>query len=202
MTQRTKTQKLLTFEEYLTYDDGTDTRYELVDGELVEMPPESQENSNLARFLFVELLKHFPFYLVAHKDTEIEVAGRRARCRLPDLMVHTEESYAALIDAPRATLTRDMPPPALVIEIVSPGTANRVRDYRYKRTEYAAREILEYWIVDAQMQQITICQWVEGQYEDKVFTGATCMESVVIADWALTVKQVFSSANRPELPGE
>ena len=27
------TQKL-TFEEYLTYEDGTDTRYELVDGEL------------------------------------------------------------------------------------------------------------------------------------------------------------------------
>lgn len=30
------TQKL-TFEEYLAYDDGTDTRYELVDGELVPM---------------------------------------------------------------------------------------------------------------------------------------------------------------------
>ncbi|MBW4646100.1 MAG: Uma2 family endonuclease [Goleter apudmare HA4340-LM2] len=199
MTQTTKPQKLLTFEEYLAYDDGTDTRYELVDGELVEMPPESQENSNLARFLFVELLKYFPFYLVAHKDTEIEVAGRRARCRLPDLMVHTEESYAALAGAPRATLTRDMPPPALVIKIVSPGTENRVRDYRYKRTEYAAREILEYWIVDPQMRQITICKWVEGQYEDLVFTGAARMvESVVIPDWALTVEQVLAIANLPE----
>jgi Uma2 family endonuclease len=27
----------LTFEEYLAYDDGTDTRYELVDGELVPL---------------------------------------------------------------------------------------------------------------------------------------------------------------------
>jgi Uma2 family endonuclease len=27
----------LTFEEYLAYDDGTDTRYELVDGNLVPM---------------------------------------------------------------------------------------------------------------------------------------------------------------------
>jgi Uma2 family endonuclease len=202
MNQTMKTQTLLTFEEYLAYDDGTDIRYELVDGELVEMPPESQENSNLARFLFVELLKHFAFYLVAHKDTEIEVAGRRARCRLPDLMVHTEESYAALIGATRATITRDMPPPALVIEIVSPGTANRIRDYRYKRTEYAAREILEYWIVDPEMQQITICQWVDGQYEDKLFKGATCLESVVIPDWTLTVEQVFNSANIPELPGK
>ena len=27
----------LTFEEYLAYDDGTDTRYELVNGELIPM---------------------------------------------------------------------------------------------------------------------------------------------------------------------
>ncbi|NEU80138.1 hypothetical protein G1O98_13890 [Nostoc sp. UIC10630] len=52
------------------------------------------------------------------------------------------------------------------------------------------------------MQQITICQWVEKQYEDKVFTGATCIEPVVIVDWVLTVEQVFNSANRPELPSK
>ncbi|MBD1859321.1 MULTISPECIES: Uma2 family endonuclease, partial [Leptolyngbya] len=33
-----------TIEEYLDYDDGTDTRYELVDGELIEMPPERPLN--------------------------------------------------------------------------------------------------------------------------------------------------------------
>ncbi len=38
MTQTTSiTPKLLTFEEYLVYDDGTDILYELVNGELVEM---------------------------------------------------------------------------------------------------------------------------------------------------------------------
>lgn len=67
-----------------------------MDGELVEMPPESDENNDVARRLFVELLKHIPFNLIAYKDTEIEVSGRRARCRLPDLLVHTEESKAAL----------------------------------------------------------------------------------------------------------
>ncbi|MDK2412978.1 Uma2 family endonuclease, partial [Aphanizomenon sp. 202] len=29
------------FEEYLSYDDGTDKLYELFNGELIEMPPES-----------------------------------------------------------------------------------------------------------------------------------------------------------------
>ena len=33
-----------TIDEYLDYDDGTDTRYELVNGELVELPNEKQIN--------------------------------------------------------------------------------------------------------------------------------------------------------------
>jgi Uma2 family endonuclease len=179
-------------DEYLAYDDGTDTRYELVDGVLVEMPPESQDNCDVAGLLYAELLKHFPFYLLAHKDLEIEVSGRRAKCRLPDLVVHSEGSKAALIGSTRNTITRDMPPPALVIEVVSPGAANRARDYRYKRTEYAARGIGEYWIVDPEARQITVCRWVDGQYEDVVFVGANCPQSDVVPDWELTVDQVFS----------
>ena len=39
MTQAHK--QKLTFEEYLAYEDDTDNRYELIDGELVTLPPES-----------------------------------------------------------------------------------------------------------------------------------------------------------------
>ena len=184
--------KIFTFEEYLAYDDGTDTRYELMDGELVEMPPESDDNNDVARRLFVELLKHISFNLIAYKDTEIEVSGRRARCRLPDLLVHTEESKAALKGAKRATITRDMPPPALVIEIVSPGATNRTRDYRYKRTEYAARGIAEYWIVDPQERQITICKWVEGLYEDTVISESDRIQSDVVPSFGLNADQIFN----------
>jgi Uma2 family endonuclease len=184
--------KLLTFEEYLAYDDGTDTRYELVDGELVEMPPESPINSDLARNLLFELAKHVPIALLAHKDTEIEVTGRRAKCRLPDLLVHTEESKTALTGMTRATITRDMPPPALVIEIVSPGAENRARDYRYKRTEYAARGIAEYWIIDPEEHRITVCKWVEGQYEDQVHTGDSRIQSDFIPAFDLTAEQILA----------
>ncbi len=37
MTTTPAVTKRLTFEEYLAYDDGTDKRYELVDGELIPM---------------------------------------------------------------------------------------------------------------------------------------------------------------------
>ena len=185
--------KILTFEEYLAYDNSTDTQYELVDGELIEMPPESDDNNDVARRLFVELLKHALFNLVAYKDTEIEVSGRRARCRLPDLLVHTEESKAVLKGAKRATITRDMPSPALVIEIVSPGATNRARDYRYKRTEYAARGIAEYWIVDPEERQITVCNWVDGLYEDIVVRGSDCVQSNVVPSFGLNAEQIFNA---------
>jgi Uma2 family endonuclease len=193
MTQSISTaSKLLTFAEYLDYEDGADTRYELVDGELVEMPTESPGNNQIARGLFLELAKLFPIALLAYKDTEIEVSGRRATCRVPDLLVHTEESSAALSGASRSIITRDMPPPALVVEIVSPGFTNRNRDYRYKRTEYAARGIAEYWIVDPEERRITVCRWVDGQYEDKVFMGETRIESLVVTAFELTADRVFA----------
>jgi Uma2 family endonuclease len=188
---QTSTKLLLTFEEYLAYDDGSDTRYELVDGELVEMPPESFENITIAKGLFFELAKHLPLALLAYKDTEVEVSGRRARCRLPDLLVHSEESLAALTGASRATITREMPPPALVVEVVSPDPANRSRDYRYKRTEYGARGIQEYWIVDPEERQVTVCQWVDGQYEDQVFKGGEQLLSAIVPSLELTVEQLF-----------
>ena len=44
----TTTNKLFTLAEYLAYNDGTDKRYELVNGELIEMPLESNLNNAIA----------------------------------------------------------------------------------------------------------------------------------------------------------
>lgn len=182
--------QIFTLETYLAYEDGTDTRYELEDGILVEMPTESPENINIARRLLLEFIKYVAAELVVW-GTEVEVSGRQAKVRIPDLLVHSSASLAALAGATRSTLTQFMPPPALVVEVVSPGEQNRNRDYRYKHTEYAAREIAEYWIVDPELQQVTICTWIEGKYEDTIATGEEIISSAIIPNWQLTVNQVF-----------
>ena len=84
-----------------------------------------------------------------------------------------------------------MPPPALVIEVVSPGQTNRDRDYRYKHTEYAARAIAEYWIVDPETRQITVCGWDNGMYEDTVYKEEETIRSTLILDFELTANAVF-----------
>ncbi|MGI8935280.1 MAG: Uma2 family endonuclease [Phormidesmis sp.] len=179
-------------DEYLAYNDGTDTRYELVDGELVEVPTESNVNALIARFLLFEFAKYFPIQRIASKDTEIAVTGKRARCRLPDLLVHSEESYAALMSSKQAVLLQDMPPPSLVVEVVSPGKENRDRDYRYKRTEYAARGVAEYWIIDPEAQKMTLCLWVEGQYEDTLYEDNRTIQSTVIKAFNLSAAQILA----------
>jgi Uma2 family endonuclease len=189
MTTTTATRKL-TLEEYLIYDDGTDTKYELIDGELVEMPPESDRNNLISLYLLVEFFKFVPIKLIRHKDTEIVVTGNRSRVRFPDLIILTEELFAA-IDGRRATITQDMPPPALVVEVVSPGKVNEDRDYRYKRSEYAARGIPEYWIVDPSQAKVTVLIWVDGMYEEAVFQGSNSIVSTTFPDLKLTVAQVL-----------
>jgi Uma2 family endonuclease len=187
--------KKLTLEEYLAYDDGTDTQYELVDGELVVMPPETSRNNRIALYLLSVFLKLVPFYLICHKDTEIVVTGHRTRVRLPDLMILTEELFA-VIGGRRATITQEMPPPVLVVEVVSPGKVNEDRDYRYKRSEYAARGILEYWIVDPGNAKVTVLMLVDGLYEAVVFQGSDSIASPNFPDLQLTAAQVLAAGDR------
>ena len=139
--------------DFFAYDDGTNALYELENGELLVMPPESKLNRRIATFLLAYFVQVgiLPQYLTM--KTEV-VSGARATVRLPDLMVLSEELATVLEGATRPTVTLEMPPPRLVVEVVLPGKEAIDRDYRYKRSQYEARGIAEYWIVDPMAQRV------------------------------------------------
>ncbi len=62
---------------------------------------------------------------------------------------------------------------------------------RYKRSEYGARGIAEYWIVDPIQERVTVLEWIEGFYEEKVYVGDNAIASLVFADLKLTAAQVL-----------
>jgi Uma2 family endonuclease len=83
-----------------------------------------------------------------------------------------------------------------VVEVVSPGKVNEDRDYRYKRSEYAARGISEYWIVDPGKMKVTVLTWLDGLYEEAVFTDRNDrIISTILPEFALTVAQVLQLEN-------
>jgi Uma2 family endonuclease len=156
----------LSFEEYLTYDDGTETRYELVNGLL------EPRNSPTFRHVFITQ------FVEQRLDSEIarlnlpwlcfRGAGVRTgwrKSRLTDVCVLRADQIAEMMDQSAVCQTS----PLLVVEVVSPDSIKR--DYRFKRSEYAALEIPEYWIVDPLESKVSVLLWNDGLYEELVFTG-------------------------------
>ncbi|MBW4579725.1 MAG: Uma2 family endonuclease [Tildeniella nuda ZEHNDER 1965/U140] len=188
MTQTT--QRFLSFEEYLSYDDGTENLYELFNGELIEVPPESGLNVEIANFLFAIFLPIVGHRRLRSHGLELEVRGE-PRNRYPDLTIIRAEHIDQL--KRRNTIRLSMAPPDLVIEIVSPGELQRDRDYTAKRMQYQDRGIPEYWVVDPQLQTILLLTLQDDVYREvATLSGAEPLSSPRLGALNLTTAQVFS----------
>jgi Uma2 family endonuclease len=188
--------RFLTFEEYLEYEDNSEGRYELIDGELVELPPESEPNASIANYLFLRLVNAgIPFRLVHVGKCEIQVSVLQkgdAANRYPDLIV-LDEIHLSLTQK-RLTITVDMLPPRLVAEVLSPGKADRERDLIQKRDQYANRGIPEYWLIDPREHVLTVLRLEAEQYvEVGAFRGNDRIQSPTFSNLDLTPAQIFQA---------
>ncbi len=188
------TTKKMTYAEFLNFDDGTDYLYELENGELIQMASESEINRRIRSFLFAYFLRMGISPLRLSMASEVVVISRTVSVRVPDLLIFSEELTEVMQGANRSLITLDMPPPMLVVEVVSPDSEKR--DYRYKRSEYAARAIPEYWIVDPMLQKVTILEWIEGMYEEKVFQGEEQIISPQLGILSLTAEELLQAGEK------
>jgi Uma2 family endonuclease len=117
----------MTLAEFLAWDDGTDTRYELVRGKLVAMAPPGAKHSvvvpNLGAALRAQLKA--PCYV-----------GMNAGVIRPDRDDTFYEAALVVSCTPLATDMPMIPQPVVVIEVLSPSTAEHDRGgklYDYRR---------------------------------------------------------------------
>ncbi|HEY9604567.1 MAG TPA: Uma2 family endonuclease, partial [Allocoleopsis sp.] len=187
--------KKLTFEEYLQYDDGTDTHYELVDGELIPMSLGTGKHGAIAKFLertFDDESARMGMPWTAQKfavGVRSPRGGRWDTSRIPDVTVLPIEQWEALANR-EAVIELNEPPPILVVEIVSESTKNP--DYRSKRSEYAVLNIPEYWIVDPLEEVVTVCTLVEGFYDAVQFRDGERIISLTFPELELTATQALA----------
>ena len=179
--------KLLSFEEYLNYDDGTNSRYELVLGKLEIMNPPTVRHFLIAKFLeqvFDAEIKRQNYDWLCFREAGIRTGWQKSR--LPDLLIVDRSTALELLDSSAVFQTI----PYLIVEIVSP--ESKTRDYRYKRSEYAALEVPEYWIVDPQEDKVTVLVLNEGLYEEYVYTILQAIASPTFKQLKLTPKAILS----------
>jgi Uma2 family endonuclease len=177
------------FDEYLAYDDGTEKFYELFNGELIEVPPESGRNVQVANRLLLIFAMLVGIDRVRGHGLELEVRGE-PKNRYPDLTVIQPEHIQLL--AKRNTIRLTMPPPMLVVEVVSPGELQWERDYVAKRAQYEDLGIPEYWIVNPQDETVLVlAQQGHGFAAVGTFVGHQPIQSLQMPKLAVTAEQIF-----------
>lgn len=188
------TQKL-TFEEYLAYNDGTDTRYELVDGKLVPVSLGTGKHGAIIHFVaqqFEGAISRLGQPWIS-LPALVGVRSPRGRnwdtSRIPDVTVLTVAQWESMSER-EAVINLNEPPPLLVVEVVSPST--KTDDYRSKRSEYGLLEIPEYWIVDPVEAKITLCVLEHQFYDSTEFRGDDLIQSSTFSDLNLTAAQVLA----------
>jgi len=190
------TTKKLTFAEYLKYNDGTDTKYELVNGNLIPMTLGTGKHGAITKFLersFDDEIARIGINWTAQKfavGVRSPRGGRWDTTRIPDITVLTIEQWESLSNH-EAVIELDEPPPILVVEVISEST--KTTDYRAKRSEYAVLGISEYWIVDPIDEVVIVCSLIEGFYDAVFFRGEEGINSGSFPELNLSAKQVLQA---------
>jgi Uma2 family endonuclease len=125
----------MTLAAFLEWDDGTDRRYQLVDGVLLMMAPATEAHGELAAALTIQIGTRLKRPCRVINEAGITVPDRSDTYYLADL---------AVTCVPREAGRRILAEPVLIVEVLSPSTSHidRLRKLADYRTLPSVREIL------------------------------------------------------------
>jgi Uma2 family endonuclease len=159
----------MTVAEFLAWDDGTDTRYELVNGEIVAMNPPGGPHrtiaSNTNAFLFNTLRARRP----CRPEQEAGIKITEHTWRQADIAVTCQPaSPGHMVD------------PLLIVEVLSPG--NKAVDRTEKLDEYKGLlSVLEIWLIDSERRWSQVWKReADGEWAGRDYVGSAAFESDVL----------------------
>lgn len=197
--------KLLTFEEFLAWDDGSGREFELIDGVPVPLSEPNANHEDLIERLCTYLESHcqdndLPYVSRQSKQIRLKTEpGEKEKSRKADIVIFDKDEWQRMKGSSSSAAAYAPPPGA--IEVVS---NNWKDDYLTKLAEYEELGVLEYIIVDyaafggirfigsPKQPTIMIYQLEDGEYlPGKVFRGQDRIDSRLFPNISLTAKQIF-----------
>lgn len=194
------TTTLVTFEQFLNFNDGNEiNEYELVDGRLILMPEPSELHEEILEFL------SFMFELTSRRQKLGYSIRKRnslfineTKARRPDI---------AIIERPKVLLSSGSiqgirSTPFMIVEIAS---GNWSTDLVEKQEEYQALEVPEYWIIDYKGQipakyclkgkgkKVIVLTLENGEYQHSEYVEGEVIPCKTFPDLTLSVNQVLEA---------
>ena len=183
MTIGEKTRLKLTYADYLTTPE--DKRYELLDGELMLTPAPDELHQRTQAELGYQLISYIKandLGRIYYSPTDVVLSD--VDVVQPDLLFVSNERMHVITPAGVRGA------PDLVVEILSPATADR--DKGYKRALYARHGVTEYWIVGTDAGVITVLLLGDEGYEViGTFGEGDTLTSPTLEGFELKVDDVF-----------
>ena len=176
----------LTYEDYCAAP--ADSRYELLDGELTMVPAPNLKHESVRSRLGRELIN----FIVEHKLGELfyapcDVLLSNNDIVQPDLLFVSREREHLLSGGRNVQGAPD-----LVVEILSPSTAER--DRGEKRELYSKHGVTEYWLVDPMAETVEIHR-LQGDIliPSRTFRRNETLRSELFPGLEINLDEVFSS---------
>ncbi|NJP08286.1 MAG: Uma2 family endonuclease [Leptolyngbyaceae cyanobacterium RU_5_1] len=193
----------VTFDQFIAwYPEHSEHRYELHDGEIIEMPKPTGKHSEVAGFingsLFVEILRlKLPYFIPKECVVKCGESGYE-----PDVIVLNSQAIAADSRWEKESTITPGRSAILVVEVVS---TNWRDDYAMKLEEYEVFGIPEYWICEhylglggrryigsPKQPTFSVYQLNEaGEYQVQQFRSQQPIESLVFPELQLSLEQIL-----------
>lgn len=196
--------KLVTFEEFIDWLPESGVRYELHNGNIIEMAQPVGEHEEVTGFLTIKLSALIDRLNLSYSipNKVIVKPPQKDTGYFPDILILNR---ANLVNEPlwkkASTLISGESIP-LIIEVVS---TNWRDDYHFKYADYEEMGIPEYWIIDyaalggrnfignPKQPTISICNLIDGEYQITKFQNDDLIISRTFPDLKLTAKQIFQA---------
>ena len=198
--------KVTTFEEFVTeLPENSGVRYELHNGNIIEMAQPIGDHEEVKGFLGVEIpfeIKRLGLPYGIPNQVIVRPEGKDSGY-FPDLLVLNRENLANEKLWKKQSIISNGASIPLVIEVVS---TNWRDDYHLKYADYEEMGIPEYWIVDyaalggrnfignPKQATISVCNLVDGEYQISKFRDHERIVSKTFPELNLTANQIFQAS--------
>src|SRR6266851_5250992 len=180
----------MTVDEFLRWEDGTDTRYELIDGYVVAMapplPPHGRLTVRLGGAIDAALRNRPP--CAVQSEAGIIRPDRNDTCYVADLVVSCDELR------PDDRLIEN---PILIVEILSPSTA--VFDRQSKVAEYRQiASVQEILLVDSQTVIAEVLRREGDRWITEIVQGAAATLTLGSVPLSISMAALYQGIPLPE----
>jgi Uma2 family endonuclease len=175
---------LLSAEEFDNYPFEEDKRYELDEGELIEMTRPAYKHNRVLQKLLVKLVRYFEENpigeaLISENLYALSPSTRRS----PDVAVILGDHQAELRDAKVIHIIPD-----IAVEVLSPSETPRAIHRKLK--QYFAAGVKEVWLVDPEDRTTEI--WTGPALPESELTSTDSITSALLPGFTLALPELFS----------